>query len=184
MVGGKIVLFWLQASWKSTVWEELAKSSEASFRDLDGKVVNHSGYHTIPEFVTAQWEKVFRQLEHDMVLHIPWSQEIIWSLGWWTPEFERNRKILERDTIYRIFLNISPEEQFARMQTDDAGNTNRIPTSIGDSEMERQRQTYIRRVESGIYPNFSNYTINVDNKTIGEIVDEILWLEEVEQIIS
>lgn len=117
----------------------------------------------------------FRNTEHHKLIESLKKTDIL-SLWGGTPAFENNRIAIDSKNTVKILLDINIDTQLKRLLDDSKGNESR--PELGQSLEE----TYSKRID--IYRSFSNHIIPVDNKSITEIVDEILWISDIQDIIK
>ena len=138
----KLILYWLRASWKSTVGKELAEKTWKTFVDLDEYIVEKIEM-TVTEFVEANGWNAFRDLEYECLQEVLESDYDIVSLWWWTIEFPRNREAIDAYNVKVAYLFVDTKTQLDRILWDNEGNKNR--PSLTDETLEKELEEIYKK---------------------------------------
>ena len=160
-----IALIGMMGSGKTTVAEELHKVlTDYSLVDIDNEIEKGTG-RKISEIFLRFGEPHFRALEQEKIKKFTTQTHQIIALGGGAFENEINRYLL-LENCFVIYLKASPEEIFNRIKQE----THR-PLLAKNFSLERIRQLSQNRA---INYEKANVTIDTDNKTPYDIVNEIL----------
>lgn len=157
----KISLIGMPSSGKTTIGEALAKKLSFDFIDLDTMVELREGISLI-DVMNAKGADYFRNMEYDFLKEISSDKKIVISPAG-SIIFQKDAMKWLEDNTFIIFLNTPLriiEQRLAEKPKAVAGLSERGLQSICDERMP-------------IYNKHANYTIDTDNKTIDEVVNEI-----------
>lgn len=157
-----IVLIGMMGSGKSSVGMELSQNQNRVFIDTDDLVERLSG-HSIKDIFALYGEPRFRDLEAEVSLKVSELTDHIIATGGGLMMNPKNREALGQSGVI-IYLKASYETLKERIGTDDP---NRPMMKQNDFEaLLNQREP--------VYESVANYIIEVDQKSISDIVDEII----------
>ncbi len=157
---------------KSTIAQKLSGMISIPYIDLD-EYIEEKAKMSIKEIFDTQGEIHFRKLEHTYFLELLNSpDEIIIGLGGGTPCYANNHELLIGDDVVSIYLKASIETLFNRL----AANRSKRPL-IADKTDEEMKEFIAKHLfDRSFYYNHAQHKVNVDNKTIGETINDILNL--------
>ena len=160
---------------KSSVGKEIAQSTNSLFLDTDAWI-EEKEQMTISDIFASKGESYFRDLETECLkelleerIHVLESKNVL-SVGGGLPLKEENRKLLSQLGSV-IYLKASPDTIYNRLKDD----TSR-PLLQGENPKKKIMEMMAVREEK--YQDAANLVIDVDGKTIAEIVEEIKWGRE------
>ena len=167
----KIVLLGYMASGKSAIGKLLSTKLNLQFIDLDS-YIETSEKATITSIFKNKGEIYFRKIESEClqaVLNL--KQNCIISLGGGTPCYGINMQYI-KDNSKSFYLNASINTIFNRLK----GETLQRPlvAAIGEENLMEYIGKHL--FERAIFYNKADVTINVNNKSVEAIVEEILEL--------
>ncbi len=173
------IIYWPQAVWKTVVWKELASKEQESFVDLDIYIVeNYLDGNSIKEFIKSfndkeKWKRAFRDLEFYVLKKIlkAWFKYIsVWGATIWS---EKNRDLISKWEALSIYLTASFETRAERVFDENASwNENRSIGSNMDEHIKNLKERHERY--DPVYKDFSDIIVYNDNKSINQVVNEIL----------
>ncbi|MBF4473232.1 MULTISPECIES: shikimate kinase [Flavobacterium] len=168
----KIILLGYMGCGKSTIAQKLSGMISIPYIDLD-EYIEEKAKMSIKEIFDTQGEIHFRKLEHTYFLELLNSpDEIIIGLGGGTPCYANNHELLIGDDVVSIYLKASIETLFNRL----AANRSKRPL-IADKTDEEMKEFIAKHLfDRSFYYNHAQHKVNVDNKTIGETINDILNL--------
>jgi shikimate kinase len=160
-----IVLVGLMGAGKSTVGKFLAQKLEQfNFVDIDEEIVREEKM-SIPEIFSQKSEDYFRNIETEVIRKISSEQNLIISTGGGAFEREENRKLLNKNG--KTFYLYAPIDILFERLKDD----NSRPLLRCDNPKEKLANLLITRENN--YKK-SSFIIDTENKTIEQIVNEIV----------
>lgn len=149
---------------KTSIGQSLAKRLAVDFHDTD-LMVEERTKQSISEIFVEQGEESFRKLEYEELLQ-GLNFDGVLALGGGACVTDLAQRAIRNSRAKVIFLDISLKEVAARVGFDSARPLLAInPRSQWQSLMDARRPIYLALAEM---------TIQVDGKSIGEIVDEIV----------
>lgn len=156
-------------SGKSIIAKELSKALSISAVDTDDLIEKRLN-KSINSIFSEKGELFFRKLEHQIFTELTQTKanEII-STGGGTPCYFNNHEVLMADNCLSIYLSASIDTLFIRLKSEKA--TRPLLTNLNDAETKEfiAKQLF----ERSYYYNKAKFKIDVNNKTIAEIVAEI-----------
>ncbi len=155
-----IYLIGPMASGKSTVGKSLATVLSMNFYDTDALIVAEHG--SIASIFAAHGEARFRDLEQQTLASVP--QGVI-ATGGGAVLRKENCKVLRTGTV--IYLEMSEATAASRLKGD-----NSRPLLAGDAALTSWISLYRKR--RAIYESLADVRISVDQKSVLQIVEEIL----------
>jgi shikimate dehydrogenase len=162
-----IILEGFMGSGKTTVSEALAERLDLELMDTDA-AIEESEKRSISSIFEKEGEETFRDMETELLKMIvnDHLRNMVISLGGGLPIREENRRLL-KEAGKVVYLKASPETVYERIK----GDTTR-PLLQSEDPMARIKELQASRIE--IYEAASDITIDTDDKTPSEIVDEII----------
>lgn len=158
-----IVLTGIMGSGKTTIGKELSKLTGFDFIDTDA-IIEQEQNIKISEIFEKYGEKYFRVLESELIKKMFLKENSIISLGGGTFCSQDNINILKKIG-FTIYLKASIETILNRLSKND----------IEKRPLLKDLNNFINLLNKReIYYNQSDLIINTDNKSIDEIVNEIL----------
>lgn len=160
-----IILIGFMGSGKTTVGIKLSYHMRRVLIDTD-KEIEKQQEREISEIFAKEGEAYFRKLETELLKEMIGSEhERIISTGGGLPVRPENRLLLKKlGTV--VYLKPSPETVYERLK----GDTKRPLLQCADP-LTRIRELMAEREEA--YADAADMTVNVDNKTFEEIIEEI-----------
>ena len=160
-----VVLIGFMGSGKTTVGKELSKSG-LEFLDTDA-YIEECEKMSISDIFAKKGEAYFRQAETKALESLlKKTKPLVLSCGGGMPLREENRVLLKKlGTV--VYLRVKPETVIARLH----GDTTR-PLLQGE-DSEKKVHTLMKEREER-YTAGADYILDVDQKTPGELVNEIL----------
>lgn len=156
-----IFLIGMMGSGKSTVGQELAKSTHLKYVDMDTQLEKKMGM-TVSEIFQSYGESQFRLMEKALLKELLNQDFDLVSTGGGVVLDEENRTML-KDMGVCVFLNGSVETLAKRLEN-DASRPLLKTTSLED----------LYQTRSPLYEGLSDFTVLTDNRTIEEIVSIII----------
>ncbi len=161
----KIALIGMMGCGKTTVAKCLAKKISYSLFEMD-EIFEKENSIKIRDFFERFGEEKFRELETEILRKISKNVNFILSCGGGVILKEENRKILFEKDIFTIYLCASSDTIFERIKN----NSDRPLLLVQNPKDEIEK--IIKQREK--YYNLANIKIKTDNKSVEEIVSEIL----------
>lgn len=166
MKGSNIVLIGFMGSGKSSVGRLLSKRLGYQLKDTDDMIEAQEGM-TVQEIFKQDGEEVFRDLETALLLSIEKTLEkTVLSTGGGMPIRDKNYTLLGMMGQV-VYLRASETTIIDRLSKD----TTR-PLLKGENLKDRVEQLLLQR--TSVYEKAADIIIDTDNKTIDEIVKEII----------
>ncbi|MDR1167985.1 MAG: shikimate kinase [Heliobacteriaceae bacterium] len=165
-----IVLTGMPGSGKTTVGQKLAdKLTGYDFIDTDKKIEQENGL-SVTEIFNSYGEKYFRRLENEKIKQIAQTRNQIISLGGGAFENKESRKVLLKNAVV-IYLKTTPYAIIRRIQA----QTHR---PLLEGAVLNKRITEILKEREKNYAK-AHYTVDTDDKTAYDVVEEILKIYRV-----
>jgi len=166
----KIILLGYMGCGKSTIANKLSKNIGIPFVDLDIKIEEKANL-SINAIFEKHGEIYFRKLEHEVFIELLNSPErLIIGLGGGTPCYANNHELLKADNVVSIYLKASIETLFNRLSS----NKSKRPLIANKSDEEMKEFIAMHLFERSFYYNQAQYKVNVDDKTIDQVVLDIV----------
>lgn len=163
----KILLTGYMASGKSVVGKVLADELGVEYFDLD-KLIEQKNHKSVQEIFDQNGEIFFRKQEHLLLNEwIEQPQSFVLSLGGGTPCYANNHLVFQREDVLSVYLKAKVTTLADRIEAD--GDNRPLLSNISD------KKSYVGQhlLERSFYYNQAKFSVNTDDKTIGEIVTEI-----------
>ena len=165
----KIILVGYMASGKSTIGKLLSESLHIPFYDLDDLIENNLNLK-INEVFEQKGELFFRKLEHQLFVELLENDEdIIISTGGGTPCYFNNHELLQKEDVVSIYLKASIDTLFNRL----VDEKHKRPLIAHLNKEETKEFIAKHLFDRSFYYNQATFKVNVDTKSIDEIVAEI-----------
>jgi len=168
----KVVLIGYMGSGKSVVAKKLANQIGISAVELD-EMIEKKCEMSIQELFSSKGELFFRKEEHQLFLNLlNDDNDMVISTGGGTPCYFNNHELLNGENVVSIYLKASIDTLYNRLLK---GKQKRpLIANLNDDEIKEFIAKHL--FDRSFYYNQATYKVNVDAKTIDEIVDEILEL--------
>jgi shikimate kinase len=168
----KIILLGYMGCGKSTIANKLSKIIEIPFVDLDKKIEEKVNL-SINAIFEKHGEIYFRKLEHEVFVELLNSPEpMIIGLGGGTPCYANNHELLKGENVVSIYLKASIDTLFNRL----SANKSKRPLIANKNDEEMKEFIAMHLFERSFYYNQAQYKVNVDGKTIDEVVLDIVGI--------
>lgn len=166
-----IVLLGYMGSGKSTIGKQLAENTDMNFNDLDDLIVENEGM-PINAIFEKKGELYFRKKEHQILFSFLEKQtSSILSLGGGTPCYFDTMEDLLSHGYTTVYLKAGIATLAQRLWTEKA---HRPMISHIENEMELNEFIGKHLFERNPFYQKAKMTVNVDAKSINEIVAEIV----------
>jgi shikimate kinase len=161
----KIVLIGPMGAGKTTVGAEVAKRLNCSFADSDQLIEADQG-KSISEIFIEDGEPHFRLVEESIVIDALLAEEGVLSLGGGAVTNDATRRAIASNAAKKIFLDISLSAVSPRVGFDSAR-----PLLMVNP---RQKWAELMNARRPIYESLADFKIDVSEKSVEEIVSEIV----------
>lgn len=169
-----VILCGMMGAGKSTVGVKLAQRIGWRFCDTDNLITEK--YGEIPSIFQRYGEAHFRRLERETVVEISAQDKLVIATGGGLVIDEENVKNLRKNGQI-IYLCASIDTLSKRIKADGSR-----PLLQSQSESVTDRLTNLIQLRAPIYEKAANYVITVDEKTVDEIVEEIVKMTKIDKI--
>lgn len=165
----KVVLIGYMGSGKSVVAKKLANQIGISAVELD-EMIEKKCEMSIQELFSSKGELFFRKEEHQLFLNLlNDNNDMVISTGGGTPCYFNNHELLNGENVVSIYLKASIDTLYNRLLK---GKQKRpLIANLNDDEIKEFIAKHL--FDRSFYYNQATYKVNVDAKTIDEIVAEI-----------
>lgn len=160
-----IILIGFMGAGKTTVGKLLSEKTGMEYIDFDDKIVEEIGM-TIQEYFELYGEEAFRERETKILKHHLNQNQVV-STGGGIVMRSENRDLLKQVTPV-VYLQTKPEVFISRLKQDQ---TTVRPLVVSKSPDEI-RQIFEPRIP--FYKESASLIVDTDNRTVKEIVHEIL----------
>lgn len=171
----KIALIGYRATGKSSVAKRLSERLRLPHVDSDAVVAKQTG-KSIAQIFDEDGEECFRELEARAVsdaLHSPDS--LVLATGGGAPLRESTRNDLKNHSI--VIWLVAPVNTIAERMRGDSGTESSRPSLTGVCSPVDEIETVLKEREP-LYRDAATHIVDVENKTIEMIVDEIARLTQ------
>ena len=165
-----IVLIGMSGVGKTTVGKYIAKKLNMKFIDTDDKITSTYG-KTVNSIFNIYGEEYFRYLERRVIKSLSIVEKTVISTGGGVVLDNNNIQILQRNGII-FLLKASIDTLVSNLESSSPNKGNRPLLNNSSCLSYRIKEIYNEREE--LYFSSANKIISVDNKTIGEIGNEII----------
>lgn len=169
-----VILCGMMGAGKSTVGVKLAQRIGWRFCDTDNLITEK--YGEIPSIFQRYGEAHFRRLERETVVEISAQDKLVIATGGGLVIDEENVKNLRKNGQI-IYLCASIDTLSKRIKADGSR-----PLLQSQSESVTDRLTNLIQLRAPIYEKVANYVITVDEKTVDEVVEEIVKMTKIDKI--
>jgi shikimate kinase len=168
----KVVLIGYMGSGKSVVAKKLANQIGISAVELD-EMIEKKCEMSIQELFSSKGELFFRKEEHQLFLNLLNDEnDMVISTGGGTPCYFNNHELLNEENVISIYLKASIDTLCNRLLK---GKQKRpLIANLNDNDIKEFVAKHL--FDRSFYYNQATYKVNVDAKTIDEIVAEIAKL--------
>jgi shikimate kinase len=165
----KIILLGYMGCGKSTIAKLLAIKVNLPCLDLD-EIIEKRENATVKNIFSEKGELYFRKVEHEIFTDLMKNQDsFILSLGGGTPCYTNNHELLKGEYVFSIYLKGSVSTLYDRLR-----NANTERPLIADKNPEEMKEFIAKNLfDRSFYYNQAQYKINIDDKTVEDILDEI-----------
>lgn len=165
----KVVLIGYMGSGKSVVAKKLANKIGVSVVELD-EMIEKKFEMSIQELFSSKGELFFRKEEHQLFLNLlNDKKDMVISTGGGTPCYFNNHELLNSEDVISIYLNASIDTLYNRLLK---GKQKRpLIANLNDDEIKEFIAKHL--FDRSFYYNQATYKVNVDAKSVDEIVIEI-----------
>ena len=169
-MGRVITLLGYMGSGKSTYGKLLAGRLGYDFVDLDDYIVSETGKE-VSDIFRDKGEIWFREFETNSLKYLINKNNLILSLGGGTPIQAGNMELIN-DKTESVYLNASVETLFLYLK--DQKSKRPIIKDLSNSELKEFISNHLS--ERVLFYTKAKLSLVTDNKTIDEIVEELLWM--------
>lgn len=164
-----IILIGFMGSGKTSVSIKLSYYMRCTMIDTD-RLIEREEERSVSRIFEENGEAVFRDMETACLEKLLDSGEMgrIISVGGGLPVREKNRLLLKRLGKV-IYLRAKPETVYERLKDDDTR-----PLLKTENPLGKIRELMEKRSEA--YENASDYIVDVDGKSLDEIIEELVHL--------
>lgn len=161
-----IVMIGFMGCGKTTVGKRLAKELEYAFLDMD-LFIEEEEKMTIRQIFENKGESYFRRLETESLKKIlEQTKHTIFSTGGGLPLREENAKLLQK-LGFVVYLRVKKETVLERLKDDRT-------RPLLDCDDPAQKVEELLNYRDPIYEVGAHLVIDVDGKTVSEIIDEVV----------
>lgn len=165
----KVVLIGYMGCGKSIISKKLSIFMEIPFVELD-EMIEKKADMAIKSIFEKKGELYFRKLENELFkLLLEEKSNVIISTGGGTPCYFNNHELMNEENIISIYLKASIDTLYNRLIH---GKQKRpLIAHLSDNEVKEFIAKHL--FDRSFYYNQATYKIDVDDKSIEEIVNEI-----------
>jgi len=168
----KIVLLGYMTSGKSSIGKQLSKNLSMKFLDLDDYIVEKEKM-PITEIFSSKGEIYFRLIENTYLKEVLAKEEdFILSLGGGTPCYANNMEAINEGKTKSVYLKATNQTLIDRLILKKS--TRPIIANLSDDQIPEFVAKHL--FERRFYYEQAKYSINVDDKTIKQVSEEIEML--------
>jgi len=165
----KVILIGYMGSGKSVVAKKLAQQIGISVVELD-EIIEEKCKMSIEEIFSTKGELFFRKQEHQLFLELLYNDmDMVISTGGGTPCYFNNHELLKGANTISIYLKASIDTLYNRLLN---GKQKRpLIVNLQDDAIKEFIAKHL--FDRSFYYNQATFKLNVDEKSIDEIVNEI-----------
>jgi shikimate kinase len=165
----KVILVGYMGSGKSVIGKLLSEKTGLSFLDLD-EIIELDENCSIKNIFEAKGEIYFRKKESAIFRDLIQNENsFILSLGGGTPCYANNHELLSKENVISIYLNASIATLYNRLIKEKS----KRPIIANQNQGELEEFIAKHLFDRSYYYNQSKHKIDVNNKSVDEIVIEI-----------
>ena len=154
---------------KSVVSQKLASKINFPVVELDQMIEKKAGMSVLDIF-SNKGELYFRKLERALFLELLQApNNLIISTGGGTPCYFNNHELLKQDNVVSVYLKASIDTLYNRLIQEKEKRP--LIAAIANSEVKEFIAKHI--FDRSFYYHQAAHKVDVDDKTIDQIVDEI-----------
>ena len=168
----KVVLIGYMGSGKSVVSQELSRKTKISFLELD-EIIEQKCKMTIEKIFETKGELFFRKIENQLFTkYLSSNEDLIISTGGGTPCYFNNHKHLNDENVISIYLKASITTLKNRLLIEKEKRP--LISHLDDNMVDEFIAKHL--FDRSFYYNQATFKVTVDEKSIEQIVQEILVL--------
>lgn len=168
----KVILIGYMGSGKSIIAKKLAIDTQIRCLELD-KLIEKKSKMAIETIFSEKGELYFRKLEHELFLEKMQSNEsFVMSTGGGTPCYYNHHELLKNENCISIYLKASITTLYDRLVLEKKNRP--LISNLSNEELKEFIAKHL--FDRNFYYHQAKYTIVVDDKSVDEIVDEIIVL--------
>ena len=165
----KVILIGYMGSGKSVIAKILSEKIKIPFVELD-ILIEKSQNLSVKEIFSKKGELFFRKLEHQILSELILDNaDIIISAGGGTPCYFNNHELLNHDNCISIYLKASIDTLYNRLYKEKQHRP--LLSDLNDVELQEFIAKHL--FERSYYYNQAKFKVNIDGKSIDEIIVEI-----------
>ena len=165
----KIVLLGYMGCGKSVIGDLLAKKMQVSFFDLDEEIEKVT-QNSISELFESKGEIYFRKKENEVLkTFLDKKENFVLSLGGGTPCYFNNHELLQREGVFSIYLKASVDTLVNRLINEKS----KRPLLHNQDEVSLKDFINKHLFDRNFYYHQATKVVNLDNKSVEQIVNEI-----------
>lgn len=166
----KLILIGYMGCGKTTISNELSKKLQIPVVDLD-QFIEENLKMSVEKIFETKGELYFRKIEHQFFLELVQNEDrLIISTGGGTPCYYDNHLMLSQPNVVSIYLKASLETLFSRLQQ----NEKKQRPLVSHLDPDEAKEFIAKHLfERSFYYNQASNVIEVDGKSVDEIVNEI-----------
>ncbi len=169
---GRIILIGYRGSGKSTVGQMLAERLLVPFIDTDIVIEQKAGI-SIKEMVARKGWPYFRVTEKEVIQGLAQDKNMVVAVGGGAILDPENQSSLKENGV--IFYLAASEVTLATRMAKDAKTDAQRPSLSGE-EVTAEIGTVLKERET-VYREVADYVIDTENRTVYDIVKEIIGIE-------
>lgn len=159
-----IFLIGFMGTGKSTIAEALKRKYDMQIVDMDAEIEKEQKM-VISDIFATKGEEYFRDLETQLIKDLQKKDNVVVSCG--GGAVLRDENVTEmRKSGKVVLLNATPETILQRVK-----NSHNRPLLEGNKNIDFIRELMSKREDK--YNYAADITVNVDNRAVGEIADEV-----------
>jgi len=159
----KIAFIGMMGTGKSVSGRRLAEKLQLSFADLDDMLIYRMGMSIAQAFIVFG-EKIFRDYETNALLEASWSDKMVIACGGGVVLKKENMDMLNK--FIKVRLTANPYTIYDRIKDDFTRPLIKDSSPPALAKIIEERE--------GSYSKYADITINTDDKTVEQVVDEIV----------
>ena len=166
-----LILCGMMGSGKTTLGIKIAELTGRRWYDTDVVIVDRHG--KISDIFEYYGEAHFRKLETKIVQELSQKDDLVISTGGGLVLKSENNELLQKNGKI-IFLRASLDTLASRLQVDGTR-----PLLENSTEGIKQRLAQLLQERSPVYESVADYVIDVDNKSVESLANEIISLIQI-----